>query len=299
MEYNNQRYLAQQAQNERRDMEAKREADAGKAAEYFVKAQPGVLDALGMNEGEFQNLSARDQASAISGFMEAQAVKKYQASEAAQAALERAVQSAGRETMSMPGTASAAMGAPTAMDQAMGPVQANVPVPVTSQRLRTALGQNPQAVNAPNFDNLLRAMQVDEMTGQPALPQAFDVGGIKGIYSPRTGAIHTQGNPTGLTFDQRLDLLDRKGLLDEKRSLISAMGNSFGEDKVYYKGQIDQIDQRLKAGRRAANAAEEAAAPASPPSASILGPDEVIRITPDGKRAVFNAKTRKFLRYAN
>jgi len=93
---------------------------------------------------------------------------------------------------------------------------------------------------------LERAMSGGGEGATSYMPESFEVGGLKGIVSPRTGSIHVQGGGQGNSFEERLQLLDRKGLLDEKRTLISALGKTFiPADKQYYQAQIDAIEAKL------------------------------------------------------
>jgi hypothetical protein len=191
---------------EDRIQEAKKEADLGKAAEYFVKATPEALQAIGVSDGEFANMSAREQAAAVQGYMQAQtlqqAMQKFKQQQAADEALQAAVRMAGTSTATGPGNATSAMapGMSPMLDRALPPVTGTASTPVTSERLRMALGQNPAAVNAPNFDNLLRAIQTQQMEpmfkpGETnfALPEVADFKRIPTgpntsqlIYAPRT-----------------------------------------------------------------------------------------------------------------
>lgn len=151
------------------------------------------------------------------------------------------------------------------------------------------LPQNPAALRNPAIARLLEE-QTRTGSQLPYKPEEFEAGGIKGIVSPRTGSIHTTQNPSGLKFEERLQLLDRKGLLDERRSLISARAVAFTpEDKQYYQTQLDAIDARLKPASPERGKAEGASAPTA---------NEVTRITADGRTAIFDGKTKKFLRYA-
>jgi hypothetical protein len=158
----------------------------------------------------------------------------------AQGALQNAVASAGTPgapELSTPGI----FGAPVAGEGPPG---------FDREKLIAALAQNPQAANAPNLAHLMSAVNsVGGDNSQDAIPVPFNVGGMSGIVSKRTGAIHVAGGQGGNSFEQRLQLLDRKGLLDEKKSLISAHSRSFTpQDKQYYQQQIDAIDTKLSGG---------------------------------------------------
>ena len=68
--------LAMRQFAEQRDDEAKRLAQTSKAAETFVKANPGVLGKLGMTDQEFANLSASEQIGVVDGYYKSQAMKQ-------------------------------------------------------------------------------------------------------------------------------------------------------------------------------------------------------------------------------
>lgn len=47
--------------------------DAGKAADYFVKANPDALSSMGIHQDEWQTLGARDKSAAVTGLVKSQA----------------------------------------------------------------------------------------------------------------------------------------------------------------------------------------------------------------------------------
>lgn len=68
--------LALQQLAEQRSNEAKRLAQTSKAAETFVKANPNVLQTVGMTDQEFANLSADQQIGVVDGFYKSQATRQ-------------------------------------------------------------------------------------------------------------------------------------------------------------------------------------------------------------------------------
>lgn len=54
----------------------KRQQDMGKAADFFVKANPEALAQMGVHQDQWKTFGARDKSSAITGFMKAQATQQ-------------------------------------------------------------------------------------------------------------------------------------------------------------------------------------------------------------------------------
>jgi hypothetical protein len=174
----------------------------------------------------------------------------------------------------IPGVSSAAM-----LDAAQLP---------PGERLRQALGRNPGALTPQMLQTLVR--YGDEAGGKPDKRLIeTTLGGRKFALSPDTGAF--QALPTDeLTPAEKQRYI--AGLYGQRRQLLASKASTL-DDAV--KPQIDEelarLDDELQAmGARPAPAKPAAAAPAGA---------EVVRMTKDGRKAVFNAETKQFLRYAN
>jgi hypothetical protein len=61
---------------EQQDERVKRETAGGKAAEYFIKANPEALTKLGYTDQQFANMSASEQSGLVMGFVQDQATKQ-------------------------------------------------------------------------------------------------------------------------------------------------------------------------------------------------------------------------------
>lgn len=61
---------------EQQEEREKRESFSGKAAEYFIKANPDALSKLGMTDQGFANLSSTEKAGMVGGLIQAQAFKQ-------------------------------------------------------------------------------------------------------------------------------------------------------------------------------------------------------------------------------
>jgi hypothetical protein len=156
------------------------------------------------------------------------------------------------------------------------------------ERLRQALGRNPGALTPQMLQTLVR--YGDEAGGKPDKRLIeTTLGGRKFALSPDTGAF--QALPTDeLTPAEKQRYI--AGLYGQRRQLLASKASTL-DDAV--KPQIDEelarLDDELQAmGARPAPAKPAAAAPAGA---------EVVRMTKDGRKAVFNAETKQFLRYAN
>lgn len=100
-----------------------------------------------------------------------------------------------------------------------------VEAPLTQQqRMVRAMENNPNIRFVPGNTMMSQMLESAMKGGDGAAdyqPVPFEVNGLKGLVSPRTGAIHVAGggNQTGLTFDQRVDLIDRSALQKERGQL--------------------------------------------------------------------------------
>lgn len=156
------------------------------------------------------------------------------------------------------------------------------------ERLRQALGRNPGAMTPQMLQTLVR--YGDEAGGKPDKRLIeTTIGGRKFALSPDTGAF--QALPTDeLTPAEKQRYI--AGLYGQRRQLLASKASTL-DDAV--KPQIDEELARLDDELQAMGARP---APAKPAAASPSGA-EVVRLTKDGRKAVFNAETKQFLRYAN
>ena len=228
-----------------------------------------------MPKDQWDSLSWSDKTAKMSGFIKAAAIKSAmedqklqreradlekqrisqiiagnRAETANAGALGNILRAAGPRAQTSPGSITEAMGG----GQPLGlpPIQtpaAGAPTPQALIQAAMNYQGEGDPLQAPNFRNVATVLQEMQPRGTADfMPQPFSVAGMEGIVSPRTGSLHLKGQ-TANTFDDRLKLLDRKGLLDEKRSLITAESRALTpEDKAYYRSQIEAIDERLKAG---------------------------------------------------
>jgi peptidoglycan hydrolase CwlO-like protein len=92
-----------------------------------------------------------------------------------------------------------------------------------------------------------------------------------------------------------MQLAKYKNILGQIAKMQEEIGNVPSKERAPLQEQLKALQaeaQRMEGGSAAAAPA------AAAPSGTAKG-NEVIRLTKDGRRAVFDSETRKFLRYAN
>lgn len=129
-------------------------------------------------------------------------------------------------------------------------------------------------------------------------PQAFNVNGIPGVYSPKGGQFQIDPN---YTVAQQIDRDTAKQAGKPSYRIKSVTNPLTGEvtpsveaDNLddYQKG-MEQLQKWQKAQAGGGNTGGGGSAPAK------LNPNEVIRTTATGRNAVFDKSTKNFLRYAD
>lgn len=161
-------------QQEERDQ---RETAAGKAAEFFFKANPSALMELGLSETQFNNMSAQEQSAAALGYVQAQTQKQIYQQLAAEQAAQGVMQRASQQQTTMPSPSAPGV-LPDLNVQTTG-------VP-TAPRVWQELAANPAAMNAPAMQPFLRELaqsggaQGGFSTGEMGV--ARPIAGVKGRY---------------------------------------------------------------------------------------------------------------------
>lgn len=245
---------------EQRRERAQQELSLGKAAVATFKASPELQKTVGMPLEEFLLKSPREQSSIVhgaiagSGFEQGQQAERARLQQALQeqqanAALAKAMEAAG--TKKFPATQIPVMGVPGMPATTMDMPATSVRQPVTSQSLLDALAQNPQAATTRTGAGVLeRALQEqgDVKSQLPFQPVPFEVNGMSGIVSPRTGAIHTKDKAGGTSVADRITLMDRKALLDRRNILTKGLGNDLlltPEMKAQFNQELQTINAQL------------------------------------------------------
>jgi len=289
----------------------KREAHLGKAADSFFKGMPQALSELGISETQFANMSASEKSAAAQGYMQAQTQKQiYQqlaAQQQAQAddqAAFGAVQRASTRTTTVP--------SPT-MPGAFADLNVQTTGTPTAAGVWAELAANPRALRSPVAQPFLRELAQGGTTPSGFTPDqmgvARPIAGVKGRYfvpvstgsgqviedaSADTAAEYTQedfkfdanGNPTHWRVGDTWAKWDPKNTL--------APGSRKGTVRVLPPRAPNLFETMFGNANSAAAPAGEAA-----PAAASEGRAEVVRLTKDGRKAVFDATTKQFLRYAD
>lgn len=124
-----------------------------------------------------------------------------------------------------------------------------------------AMAQNPDAVNAPNIDNVLRAWGFMNTQGEAGMkrdfmPVPFDVGGRKGLVNPLTGQMIPDVDP-----NERGKLTPRDKILAQSKrmtdlSRIAGALNSSPEERLAALAEISKLaaEQRAMFGDEAPEA---------------------------------------------
>lgn len=146
--------------------------------------------------------------------------------------------------------------------------------PIAPGFLRAVLGPNTSQV-IPDMTNAGAAVPI---TGPNGEDLGFGLPGRSGVTPLRSGEVTEKDQFTALQA--------------EKRALIAAKGRSLPSAQAAYDAAIAELDKTLS-GLKPGKGGAAAAGPAG------AGAGEVVRLTADGRQAVFDAKTKAFKRYAN
>jgi hypothetical protein len=238
--------LAQLAERHQKQLdEDKQFNQQGKAAESFFKASPELQQSLGMSPEAFGNLAARDKVGAVAGALGAQhfaeGYRKGKSEDFALSNEKLAPKFMGRFGQLAEGQYDAPpAGQEGPPNQTVAPI---APFAAFGQASRETGYVPPPAVLAHGLNLFADKAKAN---GQDFLPQEYNISGRQGIVSPKTGMLIPDQKPGQLSYENRLDLLDRRGLHEEKRALIGAQSRSFDPaEKATYGAQISAIEQRL------------------------------------------------------
>lgn len=110
-----------------------------------------------------------------------------------------------------------------------------------------ALASHGQALN-PNADNLLKVLSSANAPGKELadyMPQPFEVGGFKGIVSPRTGSIHMPAN-AGNNVDDRVKVEQLRALNAKHRTILSALAKTpVGPEQAPWLQRLSEVEGQL------------------------------------------------------
>ena len=289
--------------------------DNAKVADMMVKANPDLVQRMGFQSPEqFKSLSAQDKIAATTGYIKQQGIAEHVArlnDYAAQAAQRQQQvqddQSVG-DFLQNYGKAPETMPDENGADQPLTPQQkfnwALVNTPGMS-------GRNiPKAIDSLTKWQAVTAKQ-DAADALDAAPEAMTMPDGGTVYFQR----HTK-NPMVVSpmtkSAARVDEINAqaesnksKGLLPEGTTFeTTANGLAIatlpdGSTKFLGKAPAAAKDRKSFFAQFMGGGATTTSAPAATPAKDSAPVQEVIRNTKDGRKAVFDATTKQFLRYAN
>lgn len=139
-----------------------------------------------------------------------------------------------------------------ALAQGRGPIR---PQPVKLEDLVAQIAATPGAARSRAGAGILERALMEQSNGAQAgnyMPQSFSVNGMNGIVSPRTGSIHVAGQSGQPSVEDRITVIDRKGLNDRKNAITKAMGGYLTpEVQKFYADELAAINGQL--GEQTAN----------------------------------------------
>lgn len=132
---------------------------------------------------------------------------------------------------------------------------------------------------------------------RPSMPEEVEVGGIPLLYSPKTGRFERKEKDVVTPQEKGQEYLNKLELTRTDKALAAARAKETDPNlSAAEKPTPEQIRELENLYAQRAGALTNAPAlPFTPPKST----NEVIRVTKDGRRAVFDADTKKFLRYAD
>jgi len=188
-----------------------------------------------------------------------------------------------------------------------------------ANRLNFALAQNPAAFASPQFDNSLSALQrYGGATGEPLQTQDVPGTDMTAVWTGKNGPqlVYKRGsNDAGLVPQHDEDgnlmgwsMTDPRGHArfypfkgDEKvRAATDDNGNVIPGYYITREGKTMNTQTLMEKNGFTVKRKDDGTWTLEPMQRPESGKaNEVIRFTKDGKRAVFDANTKKFIRYAN
>lgn len=253
----------------------KKESDAARAADYFFKANPEGLAALGETAESFKNKSAPDRYGAMVAYGQAMLAKEQQQKQSMQALQMAQIQS-GMQQERM--DASRLANFHRSYDNVTTPMQIPPGTFGPMYRGETVGGPLDQRgvfnlaqrsrLNPQQTGEILRAYGQTTPDAEVGPPVVANIGGHDVMYSRKTGKydlLDRSQTQQGMTFDQRLSLMDRQAKLREK-AIIAKDINLMQPDnplRVEAQKRIDAIDESL-------NPTETTVAPQAAPKAGTV-----------------------------
>lgn len=287
-----------------------KQADKVARAMYdFMAPEAGADGSVAANplgpKDQWDTLSSQDRIARATAFAQAESLKRAMADQQMQEGERKFRTEAIRRSLSADDALAQAMRETGQMNpaEAIQLGQGPIPLPAVEpspDRFQRAMANNPQAVNARNYSDVSRAMGTGEeadiynvVEGKTATGTPYVTYGKQFAFDPAA--------TTEQRFNAQSNLLnERERLMQQRRQKLSASDllKSYQADLESLSKAWDMpADER--AARRVELTTEIEALRKREGQEPGADASEVIRTTKDGKRAVFDLKTKKFLRYAD
>lgn len=307
--------VAWQQLSEQKTERVNREKAAGKAAEYFFKANPEALTKLGYSEQQLANMSASERSGLALGFVQDQATKQAMQKLAQEQQTMAADQAFGQDINRVFGR-----NALQTLARGDGPVP---PPQLNGGQL--AAGISAQGWQSKRADPLLNYHLLTTEGGKNGAQIAFQEDPVSGQrFATYGNQMQSSGANPSRAAAQGAPVVSPDGQFFHNGRQwvpVKQLGYPEGSKIITENGQtvVQGPDGRILTPPRGANpmaamaaamfgggGAPMASAPAeAAPVATSRAPaennaaQEVTRLTKDGRTAIFDATTKKFLRYAN
>jgi hypothetical protein len=219
--------------------------DAGKAAEYFFKANPEAATSMGLHEKDIAGMSWSEKAQAAQGFIHSQAQKQIMQQLAAGQQQQQADAAFGQDISQVYGR-----NAMATLAQGNGPVN---PPPVSPDAL--AAGLSPQAWQSKRADNLLNYHLLAGQNNDPAKQMNAEANYLNAQANMANAKRASTATPADYPAVNGYTLVpDRKGGYTYLRTQPSAQQqvriNSLSDQAGRLNTQISAYEAEINAGNK-------------------------------------------------
>jgi len=278
-----QQFAEQQAERDKRD------SAAGKAAEAAYDADPDLASSMGMTKESFRNLSALDKAARVRGVYEAQGQRKLM-QELAARKMEMDADSNFTQAMTDSTKFTTAMPSPSAPG-----FMPDLPVQTTGTPTRASIMQAMAA-----HPLAWQSKRADPLLNYHLLQDPETAGLVPGVAQPISGAPGHMFVPLSRGSGTVINTAQAKPTAvytnpEQHPAGVPPKGFQWIWDGEKWKMASERGENPLSillGNGGAVSTGGPAQAPSAPPA-------EVVRLTKDGRKAVFDANTKQFLRYAD
>jgi hypothetical protein len=269
-------------QFERQKEREKKLSTTGKAIKQILKANPDIAGLAGVQPEQLENLGSQDAVALFDGIIQSQAMKQVGAE----------LQGQMQKRQAASALESLAREMPDEMAERGVPWRNPRPARGIAEVLPDMLRRHPAAAGTDGLQRYVETMQqaggaVDWENVKPR--EGKTSSGRPFVYG-KGGQFQFEQDPEAL-LERQKELIRERAEVNAKPEVIAEYDPTTGETKL--RGTPEAIAKHVEMEK--ARIKEKGG---SKPSAAGKA-KEVIRVTNDGKRAVFDADTKKFLRYAD